>query len=68
MDRFATGLQEKIQKLINQYTEAKAKLEEAELQVLELTEENVQLISQIDSGHHPQARVAHENQPLQHRV
>lgn len=68
MDRFATGLQEKIQKLINQYTEAKAKLEEAELQVLELTEENVQLISQIDSGNNQQAGLAQENQSLKQRV
>ncbi|MDD4310481.1 MAG: hypothetical protein PHO32_08885 [Candidatus Cloacimonetes bacterium] len=50
MESPAINLQDKIQKLIDQYTTAKQKLETLEGQIVQLTEENSQLISQIEAS------------------
>lgn len=68
MEIQAISLQEKIQKLIDQYTEAKRRLEVLEQQVNELTEENVQLIGQIDSGNAGQAVLQERNRDLEEKV
>lgn len=68
METSALSLQEKIQKLIDQYTHAKQRLTVLEQHVNELTEENVQLISQIDSGNAGQAELKETNRILQERV
>ena len=68
MEIQAISLQDKIQKLIDQYTEAKRKLAVLEQQVNELTEENVQLIGQIDSGNAGQAMLQERNRDLEEKV
>jgi len=68
MEIQAISLQEKIQKLIDQYTEAKNRLSVLEQQVNELTEENVQLIGQIDSGNAGQALMQEQNRELEDKV
>jgi len=68
MEIQAISLQEKIQKLIDQYTEAKRKLGVLEQQVEELTEENVQLIGQIDNGNASQALMQDRNRDLEEKV
>jgi chromosome segregation ATPase len=49
METNAVSLQEKIQRLIDQYTEDKKKLDKLELQNNDLREENSQLMAQIES-------------------
>ncbi len=48
MENHVVNLQDKIQKLINQYTLDKKRLEEQEKLNNELTEENLQLMQQIE--------------------
>lgn len=50
MENSAFNLQDKIQKLIDQYTKDKKKLEELESMNAALTEENLQLIQQIEEN------------------
>lgn len=64
METSAISLQTKIQKLIDQYTQAKSRLQILEQQVNELTEENVQLINQIDSGNAGTAALQQQNADL----
>lgn len=68
METKAINLQDKIQKLIDQYTSTKKKVEELEFKVLELTEENMQLISQIDSSNNSTANLSQTNQMLEAKV
>jgi len=49
MDNKTISLQEKIQKLIDQYTKDKKQLVKLEEQNAELTEQNKQLMAQIES-------------------
>ena len=49
MDINAVSLQDKIQKLINQYTEDKKKLDRLEEENANLREENGQLMAQIEN-------------------
>lgn len=48
MENYASNLQEKIQKLIDQYTNIKKKYDEAVEEINLLTEQNVQLIDQVE--------------------
>ncbi|PKN75490.1 MAG: hypothetical protein CVU49_04320 [Candidatus Cloacimonetes bacterium HGW-Cloacimonetes-2] len=48
MENYAVNLQDKIQKLIDQYTTIKKKLEELQEENNLLTEQNLQLIQQIE--------------------
>ena len=48
MENYASNLQEKIQKLIDQYTSIKKKYDEAMEEINLLTEQNVQLIDQVE--------------------
>lgn len=48
MESHVVNLQDKIQRLIDQYTMDKQKLESLENQVAQLTEENQQLFAQIE--------------------
>jgi len=50
MESHVVNLQDKIQKLIDQYTLDKQKLEEMENKVAQLTEENSQLFAQIEAS------------------
>ncbi|PKN72078.1 MAG: hypothetical protein CVU50_08835 [Candidatus Cloacimonetes bacterium HGW-Cloacimonetes-3] len=50
MESHVVNLQDKIQKLIDQYTLDKKKLEALEAQNKQLTEENFQLFSQIEES------------------
>ena len=50
MESHVVNLQDKIQKLIDQYTLDKQKLEELENKVAQLTEENSQLFAQIEAS------------------
>ena len=50
MESHVINLQDKIQKLIDQYTEDKKKLEEQEARILQLTDENMQLMEQIHAN------------------
>ncbi len=50
MESHVVNLQDKIQKLIDQYTLDKKKLEDLEAQNKQLTEENFQLFSQIEES------------------
>ena len=49
MENYASSLQEKIQKLIDQYTVVKKKLEELQEENNILTEQNLQLIEQVEN-------------------
>lgn len=64
MDSNAMSLQERVQKLINEYTEMKAKLGKTEEQLAMLTEENKQLIKQIDEINRHQGNMQKENDDL----
>jgi len=50
MESHVVNLQDKIQRLIDQYTQAKQKLELMEQEVNQLTEENKQLFAQIEAN------------------
>ncbi len=50
MENYAVNLQDKIQKLIDQYTSAKKKIEELEMENSLLADQNIQLISQIEDS------------------
>jgi len=50
MENHVLNLSDKIQKLIDQYTLDKKKIEELETQNAQLTEENFQLFSQIEES------------------
>ncbi len=57
MESHVVNLQDKIQKLIDQYTLDKSRLEELENRVTQLTEENSQLFTQIEaSGNQSEAQ------------
>jgi len=64
MDSNAISLQERVQKLINEYTEMKAKLAKSQEHVATLTEENKQLIKQMDDINRNQGGLQKENQDL----
>lgn len=65
MDNNAFSLQDKIQKLIDQYTLDKQKLADVEEMNTLLTEENMQLIKQIDEMNATQAQNLERNQNLE---
>ncbi len=50
MENPVVNLQDRVQKLIDQYTQDKKRLEEMEAQNKQLTEENFQLFSQIEES------------------
>ena len=64
MDSNAMSLQERVQKLINEYTGMKAQLAKSQEQLALLAEENKQLISQIDDINRKQSGLQTENQDL----
>ncbi|HAN40365.1 MAG TPA: hypothetical protein GX398_04620 [Candidatus Cloacimonetes bacterium] len=68
METQAVNLQDKIQKLIDQYTSTKKRVEELEAKVKGLTEENMQLISQITSSNDSTAQLSQTNQLLEAKV
>lgn len=68
MENKAINLQDKIQKLIDQYTSTKKRVEELEAKVKGLTEENMQLISQIDSSNNSTANLSETNKQLEAKV
>ena len=67
MDNKTISLQEKIQKLIDQYTKDKKQLVKLEEQNAELTEQNKQLMAQIESFMRPKW-ISHENQELENKL
>ena len=68
MDSNAISLQERVQKLINEYTEMKARLGKSQEQLAALTEENKELIKQIDEINRHQGNLQKENQDLQEEL
>ncbi|MDP2173714.1 MAG: hypothetical protein Q8M98_04905 [Candidatus Cloacimonadaceae bacterium] len=64
MENQAYSLQDKIQKLIDQYTLDKQKLAELDEKNNLLTEENMQLIKQIDGVNLSQAQIQERTQQL----
>ncbi len=68
MDTMANSLQDKIQKLIDQYTQDKASLARLEEQNADLTEENRQLMAQIEGFDASQAGSATHIVELEQRI
>ena len=68
MESNVTNLQDKIQKLIDQYTSTKQRVEELEAKVKGLTEENIQLISQITNSKDSTTQLSETNQLLEAKV
>lgn len=68
MENYAVNLQDKIQKLINQYTAAKNKIEELEMENSLLADQNIQLISQIEDSQKSSQMDAEHASQLEARV
>lgn len=68
MESHAINLQDKIQKLIDQYTEGKAKLAAAEEQLETLGMENLELIAQIDTINQHQTALQEKNRQLEEQL
>jgi len=65
MENHVVNLQDKIQRLIDQYTLDKKKLEELENQNKQLTEENSQLFAQIEASGTASGELAAQHKTLQ---
>lgn len=68
MENYAVNLQDKIQKLIDQYTSAKKKIEELEMENSLLADQNIQLISQIEDSQKNNQAGAEQVSHLEARV
>lgn len=68
MESNAISLQDKIQKLIDSYTQARKKLTALEEQNATLTEENMQLIKQIDGFNEAQSGSAAKIKELEDQL
>jgi len=68
MENYAVNLQDKIQKLIDQYTSAKKKIEELEMENSLLADQNIQLISQIEDSQKNNQAGAEQVSNLEARV
>lgn len=68
MENYAVNLQDKIQKLIDQYTSAKKKIEELEMENSLLADQNIQLISQIEDSQKNNQAGAEQVSSLEARV
>lgn len=68
MENYAVNLQDKIQKLIDQYTAAKKKIEELEMENSLLADQNIQLIGQIEDSQKSNQAGAEQVSGLEARI